>query len=515
MSYHLLKYFALFLPIVIILYQLVPQKFRFIVLLLADYVFFWLISGPLLLYLLAVTGGAYGFGKWIDNINKTPGQPKEIKHLKKRVLTLAICLFLSVLLVLKYTNFFGEQITSLLNIFGANIKYRTIKFLVPIGISYYTLQIISYLTDIYRGTLKPEHNLIKIALYLSFFPQIMEGPISRYSEIADDLYEGKSLSINNVKHGYQRIAWGLFKKLVVADRVAAIVSAVYSSYSEYDGSVILLGVLMYTTQLYMEFSGCMDIIMGTGEIFGVKLPENFKQPFLAKDASDFWHRWHITLGTWFKDYIFYPVSLAKPVKNFAKKVKNKCGKNVAKFVAPTIALFCVWSSNGLWHGAKWTFIFYGMYYFVIIFFENITEEPVAKLAKKLHINRESIGYRIFKTIKLFIIVNIGEMFFRADSVTDGFKMLWKMLSCFHIRKLFDSILDLGADQYDLGVAGFGIIVVTIVGIFCEKGISIRKEVDKWYLPLRWIFWYAVISIIIICGAYGAGYDSVAMIYAGY
>lgn len=516
MSYHLLKYFALFLPITLLIYQLVPKKFRFIVLLITDYVFFYFISKALVGYLIFISGATYGLGIWIEGIDQNfEGSSKEKTKKKKNVLLLGVLFFLGILIILKYTNFFVGELMTLFNKMGGKIIFRPINFLVPIGISYYTLQTVSYLTDVYRGTQKATHNFFKIALYLSFFPQIMEGPISKYNEVADDLYAGNSLKLDNIRHGYERILWGLFKKMVVADRVAASVSNIFTGYAEYDGAIIMFGVLMYTCQLYMEFSGCMDIIIGSGELFGVTLPENFRQPFLAKDASDFWHRWHITLGRWFKDYIFYPISLAKPVKNLAKKFKEKFGKNVSKFVAPTIALFCVWSSNGLWHGARWTYIFYGMYYFVIIFLENIFEAPVAKLTSKLHINREGKGYRVFRIIKLFIIINVGEMFFRADTVKMGFEMLWSMITNFHFSAFWNKILFLGMDQFDLVAAGIGVLLVTIVGIFREKGINIRYASAKWPLPIKWAFWYGLLILVLVFGAYGAGYDNIAMIYAGY
>ena len=374
MSYHLLAYFAIFLPVVILIYQITPQKFRWMILLAADYVFFWMISGKLILYLLFATIMTHYIGLWLETAAQAGGSAKQVTKRKRKVLAFGILVNLTILIILKYFNFFGENLSALSNMLSLDWDYKKIDFMVPIGISYYTLQTISYMTDVYRGTIPAEKNIVKIALYLSFFPQIMEGPISRFSETAEALWSGKRIEFENIKFGYQRIVYGLLKKIVIADRVAPVVIEVFKHYDTYDGSIVLFGAVCFTIQLYMEFSGCMDIIMGSGQIFGVTLPENFRQPFFAKDASDFWHRWHITLGTWFKDYIFYPVSLAKPVKNFAKKVKNRFGRGVSKFVAPFAALFCVWSCNGLWHGPHWTYIFYGMYYFVLIFLENILEE---------------------------------------------------------------------------------------------------------------------------------------------
>lgn len=516
MSYHLIAYFAIFLPAVILIYQLTPQKFRWMTLLAADYLFFWMISGKLVLYLLFATVMTHYIGLWLENTGLTAeGTAKQITKKKRYVLAFGILVNLAILIVLKYFNFFGQNLSALSELFSLGWEYRRIDFMVPIGISYYTLQTISYMTDVYRGTVKAEKNIVKIALYLSFFPQIMEGPISRFSETAEVLYAGKSIEFENIKYGYQRILYGLLKKIVIADRFAPVVVKVFANYGHYDGSVVAFGAVCFTIQLYMEFSGCMDIIMGSGQIFGVKLPENFRQPFFAKDASDFWHRWHITLGTWFKDYIFYPVSLAKPVKNFAKKVKNRFGRNVSKFVAPFAALFCVWSCNGLWHGPHWTYIFYGMYYFVLIFLENIIEEPVSRLAKRLHINREGGGYRAFRFVKLLIIVNLGEMFFRAETVGAGFEMLGQILTDFHISILADTVFSLGMDQYDAVVGLIGVCIVLAVDIIHEKNISIREVISGWVLPVRWGIWYAAILIIIIFGAYGAGYTVVDMIYAGY
>lgn len=515
MSYHLLAYFAIFLPVVILIYQITQQKFRWMILLAADYVFFWMISGKLILYLLFATIMTHYIGLWLETAAQAGGSAKQVTKRKRKVLAFGILVNLTILIILKYFNFFGENLSALSNMLSLGWEYKKIDFMVPIGISYYTLQTIAYMTDVYRGTIPAEKNIVKIALYLSFFPQIMEGPISRFSETAEALWSGKRIEFENIKFGYQRIVYGLLKKIVIADRVAPVVIKVFKHYDTYDGSIVLFGAVCFTIQLYMEFSGCMDIIMGSGQIFGVTLPENFRQPFFAKDASDFWHRWHITLGTWFKDYIFYPVSLAKPVKNFAKKVKNRFGRGVSKFVAPFAALFCVWSCNGLWHGPHWTYIFYGMYYFVLIFLENILEEPVTKLTAKLKINREGKGYRIFRLIKLLVIVNLGEMFFRAETVGTGFAMLGRILTNFHITELGDHIYSLGMDYYDAAVALIGILIVLVVDILHEKNIQIRKAISGWALPARWVFWYAAIFIVIIFGAYGAGYTVVDMIYAGY
>ena len=496
MEYHLLTYSLLFLPIVAILYQLAPARFRWLVLLTADYIFFWMVSKWLILFLLIATFTTYGTGRVLAYVAEHSSvKGKKLTKKKRCILAIGIAITLGMLIVFKYLKLFGLSLVA------------------PIGISYYTLQTISYMTDVCRGTIKADKNLARVALYLSFFPQIMEGPISRYSETAKTLFAGRNIEYNNLVFGCQRILWGLFKKMMVADRLATVVFKIFGDYEKYDGSAVAVAVICYTIQLYTEFSGCMDIILGSGEIFGVKLPENFRQPFFASSASDFWRRWHITLGTWLKDYIFYPISLAKPVKKFAKKVKGAFGIGISKFVAPTIALFFVWLSNGIWHGAGWTYLFYGMYYFVLIFIENITEEPVEKQIEKWHIHTDKLGWKLLTALKLFLIINLGELFFRAKSVSQGFGMLGRICTNFHISVLKE--MDFGLDNYDTLLSIAGIFIILTVDIIHEKGISIREKIASCRLPLRWGFWYAVILFILIFGAYGAGYTIVDMIYAAY
>lgn len=495
MSYHLLTYSLFFLPMVMLLYQLAPQRTRCVVMLAVNYIFFYMISRRLIIYLMLATFVAYSAGhvlEWADRRFK--GESRLI--LKKRIiLGTGIFINLGMLVVFKYLKLFG------------------ISLIAPIGISYYTLQTISYMTDVYRGRIKADTNYVRFALYLSFFPQIMEGPISRYSETAGTVYEGRSITFDNLVFGYQRILWGLFKKMLIADRLAPVVSKVFGNYEAYDGAAIAVAVVCFTCQLYMEFSGCMDIVIGSGEIFGVKLPENFRQPFFAAGASDFWRRWHITLGTWLKDYVFYPVSLAKAVKKLAKRIKSRFGLKVSKFVAPTIALFAVWTINGIWHGAGANYIFYGMYYFVLIFIENITEEPMKRFSNKLGLSSHGGLLAALRGIKLFFIVNIGEMFFRATSLTQGFGMLGRIFMNFHISAIHEA--NYGIDEYDFILAVIGMMIVFAVDILHEKGIELRKRIAAMSLPVRWGVWYGVIACVVIFGAYGAGYTIVDMIYAAY
>ena len=281
----------------------------------------------------------------------------------------------------------------------------------------------------------------------------------------------------------------------------------------YSGAAYLFGAVLCTLQLYYDFAGTVDICLGSAKIFGVKLPENFRQPFFAKNAGDFWHRWHITLGTWFKDYIFYPISFAKPMGKLSKKVKNVFGIGVSKLFTPTIALFAVWISNGLWHGPKITYIFYGLYYFVLIFIENCLEKPIGKFNEKHNINDDNKLLKAFRFIKLCVIVVVGETIFRADSVADGFRMLGKIFTDFDFSAFIHSLSDLVHEPYDLIIMFVGFIIVLIVDIMRERGKCFTSYLETKPKAVRWIFWYIAIFIVILFGAYGPGYDAVAMMYA--
>lgn len=527
MTYTSILYIFLFLPAVLLAYQFVPQRHRPKVLLIASYVFFISISGKLLVYLLLSTLSIHYIGLWLSYSRKesklkeeTADDKKALKAANARknrgILWFGIAIQLGMILVLKYSDFFGGNINQLLKLISSPVLLPAFRFALPIGISFYTLQAISYLVDVYYQKIEADDNLGRLALYMSFFPLLMEGPICRYSQTAASLYEGKPLEYKNVAFGMQRIIWGLFKKLIIADRLNMLVVTVFDKPNHYSGVTIIAAAVLYTFQLYADFSGCIDITIGTGEMFGVTIPENFKQPFFSKSASEFWRRWHITLGAWLKDYIFYPISLTKFVKNLGKSSRAKFGKHMGQIIPSSIALFGVWICNGLWHGTGWNYIFFGMYYFVLILLGNIFEPVIKSITDSLKINRNSGFYHALQTTKTLPIIFIGELFFRADGLGAGMRMFGSIFTGFDLRTLTDgTLLKLGLSLGDFVVVLLSLIIVLAVGILHERGISIREEIASWNIALRWGFLYTAILLVIIFGAYGAGYIPAKLIYAGF
>ena len=293
-------------------------------------------------------------------------------------------------------------------------------------------------------------------------------------------------------------------------------SNIFENYSQYNGGIIASGMIFYTLQLYMDFSGTMDMVIGTGEVFGIKLPENFRQPFFSKNISEFWTRWHITLGAFFRDHIFYPLSLSEPLKKLTTNARKKLGKHYGPLLASAVALFCVWFCNGLWHGAAWSFIFFGMYHFGLILLGKIFEPQSNWITEKLHINRENPIFKGYQIVRTTILVFIGELFFRANSLTAGFEMFGKMFTNFTFKSFADgTILKLGMDIHDFIIIGIFTIVVFIISILHEKNISVREQISKKNIVIRWTIYYAIIIAIIVFGAYGAGYVPVEPMYANF
>ena len=376
------------------------------------------------------------------------------------------------------------------------------------------MKAISYVVDVYNGKIEADNNIVRLALYLSFFPQILEGPISKYDEVADNIYNATKVTYRNFCFGYQRILFGFFKKLIIVDRLNILVKQVFNNYTSFNGLSILIGIASYTMLLYMEFSGTMDVVIGTGEIFGINIPENFRQPFFSKNITDFWSRWHISLGHFFKDYVFYPVSLSKPLKKITTSLRKKFSVRTSSLVAGGIALFCVWFLNGLWHGAGYTYLFFGMYHFLIIFMGNIFEPLIQSGCTKLKINRLSKWYYGLQIVKTTLLVFIGEMFFRADTVSQGFNMLHRMFTKLFILSK-NEFYRFGLDIYDIILIIGGLLIVLFIGILKEKNINIREEIAKKHIVVRWLIYYLLILSLIILGAYGNNYAPVDPIYADF
>lgn len=521
--------FLVFVAIVVLIYFVSPKKVRWVVLLISSYLFYFLSSSFLTVFLIITTISIYvsalKIGKINENIkqqvkNCTKEEKKVLKQKankkKKIVIILAILLNIGILAVLKYTNFFSGNINSLLSIFNIQFRIPLVNWILPLGISYYTLQALSYVIDVYREKIMPDKNLGRVSLFLVFFPQIVEGPIGRYDKLANQLYEPHEFSYTNLKFGVQLMIWGYFKKMVIADRAALLVDPIFANYTQYSGVILIIAILLYTLQIYAEFSGCMDIVRGTAQIFGINLDKNFERPFFSRSVQEFWRRWNITLGTWLKDYVFYSVSFSKVTMKITGALKKVSKGYLVKLIPAAFALFFVWLCNGLWHGASWKYICYGLYYYIIMVLGMALEPLGKKVIEKLKINTKVFSYKLWQTIRTGAFVCVGMLIFRAPTLEVAGQIF---KNCLRVSGLNDivngKIFTLGFSIYDALVLILAVGILIIVSILQEKGHEVRKDLSKQNLVFRWEIYYIAIFAIIVFGIYGPGYNPASFIYGNF
>ena len=326
--------FMLFLPIVFIFYWILPYRFRWILLLISSYYFYMSWNPQYVVLILFTTIISYSTGILVEKINNL--------RYKKAILIVAAILCLGVLFFFKYFNFVSESISELVSLFAIKMNPITLSFLLPVGISFYTFQTLSYVIDVYGGKVKAEHHFGYYATFISFFPQLVAGPIERTDNLLPQIKEKHFFNYNQAAYGLKLMAWGFFKKLCIADAIAVYVDSVYTSLDNNTGFPILFAVLGFSIQIYCDFSGYSDIAIGTAKLLGINLLTNFKSPYFSSSIREFWTRWHISLSTWFRDYVYIPLG------------GNRCGK-----IRHNFNLMITFLTSGLWHGANWTFVVWG------------------------------------------------------------------------------------------------------------------------------------------------------------
>ena len=526
------KFLLVFLPVTYLLYMLVPRRSRWAFLLGMSYVFLWLCSGELIAYLLAATfvtwvcalgiGQIRRKGKLCASACKIREERKSCNaHTKRRMralLALGAVADMGTLVVLKYGGLILEGLDALRNLLGlpALFAVSTATVALPLGMSFYTLQALSYLTDVYRGKYEACRNLGTVALFLAFFPQMEEGPIGRFDLLSKQLRSGEVARGSRRAYGAQLACWGLFKKLVVADRLNPLVGALFSNHANYQGVMVVLAGLLYTLQLYADFSGVIDIARGSAELFGITLSPNFRQPFFSHDVNEFWRRWHMTLGSWLRDYVFYPVSLSSPTRKLTFWARKHLSGQAMKLVPATLALLAVWSATGIWHGAAVKYLAYGLYYFTIVMLGLIFEPMFQAFYKKIGLRRDGAVARRLAVARTFVLVCIGMVMFRANDLSDFVAMMGSLFSGVGISPLTDgSWLTHGTDKFDMLIVCIATALIFAVDLAHERGVSFRQLVFGHGVAFEWTVGLCLLSATIVFGAYGAGYTVVPSIYAGF
>lgn len=501
--------FYFLIAITLIIYYIIPLNYRWMVLLFSTLVFIFransVLNGCIAIimavwtYILAIVIG------------------KRTRYAKISMIC-AIIGIVFLLFLFKEQVFFINVGNQILSITKAEVELKGINLIAPLGISYFALSLISYICEVYWGTIEAEKNVLKFITFGLFFPTLTSGPIVKYKNSAEKILGGNRFEYNRFCAGLQRIAWGFFKKLVISERLAILVNTIYGDYETYNGLYIFLASCAFTLQLYTDFSGCIDIILGVSELFGIKLPENFDVPFASLTLAEFWRRWHITLGIWLKEYILYPILKSNIFQNLTSKTKKRFGKKIGKKIPTWIALLISWLMVGFWHGGGYNYIIgVGLYMGVIIVLSEMLTTPFNWMKKRLHINDTCFSWRFFQMARTYLLFSFGLSFFRASNLAEGVK-IWK--SCFFVFNpwiFFDgSLYMLGLDAKDIKVLIIGLSILIIMGIVRFKTqTEIRELIANQNIAFRWILYMILLMSIIIFGMYGAGYDANAFIYQGF
>lgn len=443
---------------------------------------------------------------------------------RRAVIYRSILIFdIAALVLFKYSQFLYEIILAAGKLFGADLTNDVCSYIVyftrencPEKISYFALIIIAYLTDVYWGKSRAIANPGKAMLFASYFPLMTSGPIVTIEQMEGQLWgEKHRFSYERCVRGLERVLWGLFKKMVLSERCAVIVTRIYDFYEVYNGFYIFVGAAMFAMQLYCDFSGLMDIVLGCSEILGITLPENFDTPFYSLNLSEFWRRWHITLGAFLRDYVLYPLQRSKGFKNMRKWCKNHLGKGYEKkYNIPLyLSLLVSWFLIGLWHGGGWNYIFgVGLYMWAVIVTGELLAPFFGWLVRVLHINTECGSYRMFQRIRTFILFSFGLSFFRANTLKDGF-MMWKAAFANFNPWIFfdDSFYYIGLDRREWGILAFGMILLFCVSYISQKR-NVRDYIREQNFLARFAMFMLLFVMIIVYGYYGAEFNAADFIY---
>ena len=438
--------FLIYYPIVLLLYFVLPKKLSWVMLLLASYYFYisWNVE---LIYLIVFTT----LISWISAmlIERTKKQ-----CVKKLFLVFTLVMCLGVLFFYKYFNFLSDSVVEVLKVFGIGADPFNLDLILPVGISFYTFQTLSYVIDVYRGEVKTERNFFFYALYVSFFPQLVAGPIERPNNLIPQLHERHRPTWENTRNGLRKMLIGFFKKVVVADLLATYVNAVYNDAASATGLGVVIATVLFAVQIYCDFAGYTDIAIGCAEIMGIHLMQNFDRPYIAQNIQEFWRRWHISLSTWFKDYIYFPLGGSRCSK--WKNMRN---------------IMIVFMVSGLWHGAAWTFVIWGALHGLYQVIGKLLKPLHGKLLDAMHVRRDLKGFKFLRQLITFCLVCFAWIFFRANSMGDAMLLIKKLFTDW---SLSDAYINATIDH-------LGLTLITALISVLSVYIMNRMDINRLHL----------------------------------
>lgn len=494
MSFNSIDY-LIFFPIVVLLYFVLPKKIRMYWLLFASYYFYmsWNVTyGLLILFSTAVT---YICGVSLEWVKKHYSDNKQ-KKLKLLVIFFSLIINLGLLFYFKYTNFAIGSINTLFLHMGVSIQYPVFDIVLPVGISFFIFQAIGYTVDVYRNEIEAEKNPFRYALFVAFFPQLVAGPIERSKNLLTQLRSNPRFDVDNAKSGMLTMAYGLFMKIVVADNISAVIDPLFAAPENYSGMALLFAAVMFAFQIYCDFNGYTQIAIGSARVLGFKLNQNFDSPYMAVSVKDFWKRWHISLTSWFTDYLYIPLGGSRKGK-FRKQINTM------------IVFLC----SGLWHGAAWHYVAWGGINGFFSVMEDILRPYAEYIHKKLSIDENTFMYKLFRRIAAFIVIDFTWLFFRAESLGNALNILVKIKNDFRIAWLINfNFVDVFEDSYKLMVVIISLFIIIAIDILKYYRKDIKAAIFKQQIVFRWIIYIGILLAILYWGLYGTYNEQTQFIY---
>ena len=461
--------FVVFFPIVIILYFIIPHNKRWILLLIASYYFYMCWKVDYIILIMISTLIDYVCSNKMSKINEKPK--------RKKWLLISIFSNLGILFGFKYFNFFSQNIQTLFDNYNIFFEMPFFNVLLPVGISFYTFQTLSYTIDVYNNKTTAQKHLGVFAVYVSFFPQLVAGPIERSNHLLPQFFKKHDFNYLRVKAGFQKMLWGFFKKIVIADNLAILVDGVYNNIDNYSGLTLIVATIFFTFQIYCDFSGYSDIAIGTAKVMGFELRENFKRPYFSKSIREFWQRWHITLSTWFRDYVYIPLGGNRTVK--------------WKWYYNLIITFLV---SGLWHGANWTFVIWGALHGSFLIFAIIFAQPKEKINQFIK-NRNISLNKLFDVSITFILVAFAWIFFRSNNINDAIYVIsnlnFNVTELLNLDELSMQFRGLGLFKEDIIKCMFLILMLCLYSTY-ERSEDVWKKLQKKPRWIRWSIYYILV-----------------------
>jgi alginate O-acetyltransferase complex protein AlgI len=481
MLFNSFEFLLIFFPLVTTAYFLLPHRYRWLLLLIASCYFYMAFIPAYILILFLTIGIDYVAGILIEGAE---GQKRKL------FLALSIVANIGVLGIFKYFNFFTTNLTAFYEVMGWSYPVPHLSLILPIGLSFHTFQSLSYTIEVYRGRQKAERHLGIFALYVMFYPQLVAGPIERPQNMLHQFRQPHAFDYQRVTNGLKLIAWGLFKKVVIADHLAIVVNQVYNQPTKYQGIGLIVATICFAYQIYCDFSGYSDIALGTAQVMGFKLMDNFKQPYLSRSVSEFWQRWHISLSTWFRDYLYIPLG----------------GNRVSPW-RWQFNLLVVFMVSGLWHGANWTFVIWGALHGLYLIISIWTENLRKRFANLSGLDKQPRLYQALQVATTFSLVSFAWIFFRANTVNDAFYIVGHLFS--GVGNLLVNLTNASVVRDALAGTGLSEIVPAVLAIavlelihyFQQRG-SVRQMLARQPGWIRWAIYYGLVLTILLFGKFG-------------